>query len=472
MGSLIIGFVFLLAAIAVMFVAFPEPLKIVKKILVPVLFSLSLLTVGSGAVGYNDAGYCQHIRTIMGTESSRCTTGWYFQGWGTTTEWPHFITVAHTTDATGENAVTVFQGSISGPYPVRLGDNWNGDVTQTTRFGIPQDDHQFLKMARDFRSPERLISTTLRPAVTASLDSVANLFTMEEYYAGGKRDQFKTEFRDAMEKGRAQVRQVTATFVGGINRSGAAASDLEAVQDTSVIGDETTRRNIMEKVLVNGQEVREPHAFMEYGIDISSAIIENLDPDDRFEEQIQARKDAASRRIVAQEQRKEQEEQRLLAIQAGETEIAKRQAQAKVEQIEQTTNAETQKMLALIEASRMKEQAEVDRQTAEIRYEQAKVDGEAQKVLADAEAYAKQAILEADDALAQKLEAWVNVQRVWADAASNINVPSTVFQMGGEGGTSGNALGTVEAFMAMMMANAAQSINLDPSIGTAPKAAE
>ena len=49
---------------------------------------------------------------------------------------------------------------------------------------------------------------------------------------------------------------------------------------------------------------------------------------------------SASRGIVAREQRLEQEEQRLLAIQAGETQIAKRQAEAKVVQIQQTTDAE------------------------------------------------------------------------------------------------------------------------------------
>ena len=215
-----------------------------------------------------------------------------------------------------------------------------------------------------------------------------------------------------------------------------------------------------------GNDIRVPHDYAQWGIVVAQAILENLDPDDRFEEQIQARKDAASRRIVAREQRLEQEEQRLLAIQAGETDIAKRQAAARTEQIQATTDAETQKQLALIAAEQQREQADIARQTAGINLEKARIDAEAVTVAADAEAYAKSAILEADGALAQKLDAWVEAQRVWASAAAQINVPSTVIAGGGEGGTAGSALGTVDQFMQLMMMKTAQDLQVDPTIRT------
>jgi regulator of protease activity HflC (stomatin/prohibitin superfamily) len=462
MFSIVFTIILLTAAGILTFVTVPEVFKRVKRMITAAIVSVALLTVSLGAVSYNDAGFCQHVRTIFGNETSTCETGWYFAGWGVNTAWPHYITVAHTFAATGENAGTVFQGSIAEPYRVRLADNWTGDVTQTTRFGIPQDEAQFLEMARTFRTPERLINTTLKPAVTASLDSVSNMFTMEEYYSGGKRDQFKSEFKDAIEKGRAQVKQVSLNQAGGVIRNRAAPSDSEVAQDTSEIGDTEVRRIIMEKVTdASGNDVRIPHDFTEIGIIVASAILENLDPDDKYEEQINDRKAAASRRVVAREQRLEQEEQRLLAIQQGETDIAKRQAAAKVEQIEKTTNAETTKKLALIEAERMKEEAEIAKQTASINLERARIDAEAVTVAADAEAYAKEAILLADGALAQKLEAWLAAQRVWADAASKINVPSTVI---GSSETSGNALGTVEQFMNMLMVKTARDLQVDTSI--------
>lgn len=467
MFGLILGIALIVGAFLIhAFLRAPE-LQPIRKLVTGVVGVFGLFVATSGTVGYNDAGFCQHTRTIFGNETSTCETGWYFAGWGNSTAWPHYITVAHTLDATGENSGTVFQGSIAEPYRVRLADNWTGDVTQTTRFGIPQDSAQFLEMARTFRTPERLINTTLKPAVTASLDSVSNMFTMEEYYSGGKRDQFKSEFKDAIEKGRAQVRQISLNQAGGVIRSRAASSDSDVAQDTSEVGDTEVRKVLMEKVTdSSGNDVRTPHDFAEIGVTVASAILENIDPDDEYERQIGERKKAASRRVVAREQRLEQEEQRLLAIQQGETDIAKRQAGAKVEQIEQTTNAETAKKLALIEAERMREEAEIAKQTAAINLERARIDAEAVTVAADAEAYAKEAILLADGALAQKLAAWTEAQKVWADAASKINVPATV--IGGEGGSAGNALGTVDTFMQMLMIKTAKDLQVDPTVAATP----
>lgn len=120
----------------------------------------------------------------------------------------------------------------------------------------------------------------------------------------------------------------------------------------------------------------------------------------------------------------------MLAIAKGEREVAERQAQAKVRQIEQTTNAETEKQLAIRSANKLKEQAEIDRERSVILLEKAEIDAEAVKVAADAEADAKAAVLEADNALAQKLEAEISIQRVWADAYAKRNVPTYVFGAG------------------------------------------
>jgi regulator of protease activity HflC (stomatin/prohibitin superfamily) len=457
MFGIFVGVVLLLGAIALLFVPIDPVLRKVKVLGVSVLIGLGGLFSLGGAAGYNDAGYCQHVRTIFGNESATCETGWYFAGWGTATSWPHFITVQNTMDQEADGS------AIYPPYKVRLADNWNGDITQATRFGIPQDSDQFLKMARDFRSPDRLITTMLKPAVTSSLDSVSNMYTMEEYWAEGKRDEYKSEFADAVTKGRAEVRQVSLNEAGGVIRGRNAPSIDPNVQDTSVIEDTEVRRVYMEKIQdASGNDIRIPHDYSKYGIVVSQAILENLDPDDKFEDRIQARKDAASRRIIAQEERREQEEQRLLAIQKGETDVAVRQAAAKTEQIQKTTEAETTKQLALIAAEQRRAEAEIAKETAELALDKAKIDAQSVTVAADAEAYAKQAILEADGALAQKLAAWTEAQKVWADAASKINVPATV--IGGSEGATGSALGTVDTFMQMMMVKTARDLQVDPTV--------
>jgi hypothetical protein len=429
-----------------------------KRVVGSILGVVALASVTIGGFAYNDAGYCQHVRTIFGTESSVCEAGWYFEGWGWSNQWPWAITIAHSTNPEADGS------SVSAPREVRMADNWMGHVTQVTRFEIPQGEDEFLNMSRKFRTPERLISSVLLPAVTSSLDSVSNMFTMEEYYSGGKRDQYKTEFRDAIESGRPVVRQVSKLIDTGVGMDGARANDSDVAEPTSSAGDATQLVTVTEKILdERGVPLREAHDYQEFGIISASAILENLDPDDTFEEQIKARKEAASRRIVAREQRKEQEEQRILAIQAGQTAIAKRQAAAEVEQIEKTTNAETTKKLALIEAERMREEARIAKETSEINLEKARIDAQAVQVAADAEAYQKREILEADGALAQKLDALVRINAEWASAASQIKVPQTVFTGSGDTST-GNAMTTVDQFMQMMMVKSARDLQVDPSI--------
>lgn len=463
MFSLIAGVLLTIVGVALFIVKVPDYFETfytkLKNYAASMVVALGLLVGASGAVGYNEAGYCQHVRTIWGSESSACETGWYGLGWGRSSAWPHFITVANTLDNSSDGS------SVSGPYRVRLADNWSGDVTQTTRFAIPQDSAQFLSMARTFRSPERLISTTLKPSVVASMDSVANMFTMEEYYAGGKRDQFKSEYKDAIEKGRAKVTQIEVSRHANVKGADASASDADVAKNTSEVGDTTINRLVIQKVIdeKTGEVVRVAHDYTDHGIVVASAILENVDPDDVFEQQIKARKDAASRRIVAREQRLEQEEQRLLAIQAGQTNVAKRQAEAQVAQIEQTTNAETTKKLALISAEKLREEARIAKETSIINLDKAKIDAKAVEVLADAEAYKKREIMKADGALAQKLEAWTVAQQHWAQAAANIKVPSTVFAGGNS--NAGNALGTVDQFMQMMMVKSAKDLQFSPTIG-------
>ena len=86
--------------------------------------------------------------------------------------------------------------------------------------------------------------------------------------------------------------------------------------------------------------------------------------------------------------------------------------------------------MAITSANELKEQSEIDRERSVILLEKAEIDAEAVKVAADAEAYAKAAVLEADNALAQKLEAEISIQRVCAEAYAKRNVPTYVFSAG------------------------------------------
>jgi len=79
----------------------------------------------------------------------------------------------------------------------------------------------------------------------------------------------------------------------------------------------------------------------------------------------------------------------------------------------------------------------------------------------------------ADNALAQKLEAEIQIQRLWAQAFAQRKVPTNVF--GGSGNSSGQSGtpvgsdGEVKAFMQMLTLDAAKRLNYQREINTSVK---
>ena len=457
MFSIIVGLT--IAAVAIVIWRMQLNPAIPKSIIAGMMLLVAAAIGGSGSVSYNDAGYCVHIRTIVGTESSKCDIGWYFSGWGNSTTWPHFITVGNVADP-----ADIKQDSIStyleGPYRVKLADNWAGDVTQTTRFGIPQNEEKFLKMSRDFRTPENLIRSTLVTTVKASLDTTANLFTMEEYYSGGQRDAFKNEFYQTVIHGPAVTEKITD--MDEIQKR-VAPSASEVAADTAETGSDVNIQIVEKKTDATGQDIRpnEP-GYTAYGITVSTAIVENLNPDDAYETQVVKRKEALGRRVIARDQRFEQEEVRLLKIAETETAIAEAQGRAREVQIKQTTEAETTKKLALIKDEQMREQAAIQKQTAQISLEKAEIDAKAKIVTAEAEAEQRRLAMAADNALQVKLDAEVQIQQHWAEAYAKRAVPSVVF--GSNGDTPTGADSEATNLIKLLTAETAKKLAYDRTI--------
>ena len=207
-----------------------------------------------------------------------------------------------------------------------------------------------------------------------------------------------------------------------------------------------------------GIPLRKSQRFIDYGVSVVEARVTQMDPNQRFVERMQLKQKASADRAIAREQRVQEEEQRLLAIARGEREVAERQAKAKVDQIQRTTEAETEKQLAITQAQKQKEQSEIEKETAQIQLEKARIEAETRRTLADAEAYQKKAVLQADNALAQKLDAEIEIQKIWAQAFANRKVPQYVFGSG-DGGTPTGSDGETRAFMQMLTLDAAKRLN-------------
>lgn len=343
------------------------------------------------------------------------------------------------------------------PQNIMFLDQVDANAQATVRFLIPTDEVAFTRLAHEYRTPENLLRTALIPAFKETLQANASLMSAEEYYSGG-RTEFNNEFENQMTNGIYVVRREEENLAQLRRQKGTANVALGTEQED--FGDETRVSFVVNKVRdSDGQPLRKRQKFVDYGITVVDARITQMNPNQRFVERMQLKQKASADRAIAREQRIQEEEQRLLAISRGEREVAERQAKAKVEQIQATTEADTQKQLAITEAEKLQAQANIQRETAKINLEKAEIEAQTLRTLAEAEAYQKKVILQADNALAQKLDAEIQIQRIWAESFAKRAVPQYVF--GANGNTPTGSDSEARMFMQMLTMDAAKRLSYD-----------
>lgn len=451
--------------------AFPVPKYVNTGILV-VAFAFLGLGMWNQVFFYAEPGYIYHVRTIFGQEKVVDSVGYNTHLFGRYNAWKKAMSIvakpsyaaANEDDTTAEDDSAVASASL-GPVRTIFLDQVDAQISATARFLLPSDETSFLRIAREYRSPDNLLRTTLLPAFRETLQANAALMGAEDYFAGG-RTQFNIDFEDQLKQGlflverREEVKRTPQANAGSANAS------LETEQKE--FGEDEQVVFVVEKITdASGVPVRKEQSYEVLGITVVESRITDVQPNAKFNERMQLKQQASADRAVAREQRIQEEEQRLLAEARGEREVAERKAQALVEQIERTTKAETEKQLAITEATKQKESAEIEKERSEILLEKARIDAEAVRVAADAEAYQKREILEADNALAQKLDAEIAIQKVWAEAYAKRAVPQYVFggsNSTGPDGTPVGADGEAMTFMQLMTMQAAKQLNNDRSV--------
>ncbi len=435
------------------------------KALAPLALIAAAVMIGKESVFYAEPGYVYHVRTITGQEHAVSDVGYQFFLWGRWNAWKRALTVQAVAGGLEQMAYAEIEGAETSasmpPLNIMYLDQVDADAEATVRFSIPTDNDGFLRLAHEYRTPANLLRTALIPAFKETLQATASLMSAEEYYSGA-RTEFNSEFENQMNNGIYLVRREETYADSPRKVKGSANVTLGSEQEE--FGDESKVVYVVRKVTdESGNPLRKAQKFTGFGISVVDARITNMTPNTRFVERMQLKQKASADRAIAREQRIQEEEQRLLAIARGEREVAERQAMAKVEQIQKTTDAETDKQLALTRATKLREQAEIERDTASINLDKARIEAETQRTLADAEAYKKREILKADNALAQKLDAEIEIQRLWADAFARRSVPTNVF--GGSGSTPTGSDGEVRAFMQMLTLDAAKRLASERDVG-------
>ncbi|MCK4494691.1 MAG: hypothetical protein KAU26_11580, partial [Methylococcales bacterium] len=328
---------------------------------------------------YAEPGYIYHVRTITGNEKVISDVGYNSYLFGRYNSWKRAMTVqASSLQQKGLLGRSVTQGGTGSiqaehdtanasamlpPLNIIFLDQVDANVEATVRFSMPTEPELFLKLAHEYRSPANLLRTALIPAFKETLQATGSLMSAEEYYSGG-RTEFNNEFETQITTGLLVVRREERIVKTKQKISGSANASLGDQQKT--YGNDSKMIYVVKKLLdKHGIPRRKKQKFGDYGVIVIDARITDLVPNSKFVERMQLKQKASADRAIAREQRIQEEEQRLLAIAKGEREVAERQAKAKVVQIQRTTEAETEKQLAITHALKLKAQSEIGKETAQ-----------------------------------------------------------------------------------------------------------
>ncbi len=441
----------------------PSKLSLFKYVGVPALVAAVGFVSFNGVFFYNEAGFATHVRTIFGEEKIVDDVGYATKWFGRATPWKKALSVqsvlteALEIDDSSDNDSL---GATIEAFPIVFLGNVDAKVESSARFRLPSGE-QFLKIAQEYRNPENFIKTALVPAIKETLQATASLMSADDFYAGA-RSEFAAEFENQLNDGLYLIKRKEIRGPRGHLPSQTAI--LQAGTEQGNFGDNNASQFVTEKVMDSkGIPVRKQQQFRKYGVEVVEARITNVDPNPQYKQRMVKVQQALAELAVARQNRLKEEEEKLLVTARVEKEVKARLQETLRDQIEQTTQAETEKQLAVINAEREKQRAEIEKQTAELLRDKASITAQATKITADAEAYARKAVIEADGALQPKLDALVQINKVWAEAASQAPVPGVM--MGGSGnGASASRQDEIGQLMGILATKAARDLSLDMKV--------
>ncbi|MDH4562400.1 SPFH domain-containing protein [Pseudomonas sp. BN411] len=438
--------------------------QLIKYLGGPALLAVIGLALFNGIFFYNEAGFATHVRTIFGEEKVVEDVGYATKWFGRATPWKKALSVQSVlTEALEKSRNSDSDNDSLGAtieaFPIVFLGNVDAKVESSARFRLPGGD-QFLRIAQEYRNPENFIGTALVPAIKETLQATASLMSADDFYAGA-RSEFAAEFENQLNDGLYLIKRKEVRGPRGALPHQTAI--LQAGTEQGSFGDNSASQFVTEKVVdAKGIAVRKQQQFRKYGVEVVEARITNVDPNPQYKQRMVKVQQALAELAVARQNRLKEEEEKLLVTARGEKEVEARRQETLRDQIERTTQAETEKQLAIINAEREKGRAEIEKQTAELLRDKASITADATKITADADAYAREAVIKADGALQPKLDALIAINKVWAEAAAKAPVPS-VMMAGGQSSTSGRQ-DEIGQLMGVLATKAARDLALDMKV--------
>jgi hypothetical protein len=380
-----------------------------------VVVVLGTLFVGCQAFTTVDKG-TYHVKqaALSGDMSAIMQTGVYGRWFGDVQVWPKADTFYFTKDADeGEKK----DQSIT----VRFVDGSTAQISGTVRITMPTNEKQAISLVTDhgYKSFEDLQYNLILKVVRNSLMLTANMMTSRESYAE-KRNDYVFWTWDQIQNGIYET-----------------AEETKEVSDP-ITGEKLTKTFKIIKRDQEGKAVRQPNTLASTGILVSNFEIKDIAYNEEVTKQIAEQQRATMAVATAKAEALKAEQDKLKIEAEGKAKVATAQYEQEQEKIKE-----------VVQAQKRLEVARLDKDSAELKKQKDILEGQG-------EAEKRKLIMSADGALEKKLQAWVEVNKVYATEFAKQKW-SPEIQMGNSA-AGGNM---AQAMIEMLTAKTAKDLGLE-----------
>lgn len=308
-------------------------LKLISLLVVGVVGLFLLVGVGRGLVGTNNAGFYQIKQTaVTGTMSVIDLPGSYLR----------LFSDIHTYQISdmhyfSKNKLDGGEGAESDPIHVRFNDGGTADISGAIKYRLPVDEAKRLKIHQDFKSYEALKHDLIRQTVAEAMMQTATLMKAEESYST-RRSEFTSLVEDQIKTG---IYETTSRSVKTADADGNELVDHEV---------------FVKRDATNQPVVRKESPLRQYGVEVLSFTIKELDFDQTIDALIQKKKEAEQAKVVARTNAEKAKQDAITAREQGNAQIATEKARQEVEKIKEVTIAQKKFEVSQLE----RKQAEQD----------------------------------------------------------------------------------------------------------------
>lgn len=316
---------------------------------------------------------------------------------------------------------------------VRFNDGGHGNISGSLRYNLPTDPQKMIMLHSTYGSMAAIDHELVRQVVNKSVYMTGPLMSSRESYAEKRAD---------------LINYITDQIIGGVYRT-----QHKQMETTDQLTGQKKNIDFVEPkwngASPNGIEREEESPIQKFGLTAYNITINGIDYDPQVEEQIKQQQQAIMAVQQAMVNAKKAEQDAITTEKQGEANAAKAKWDQEVVKATEVTKAQQEKDVATMQATKNKEVAALDLETAKL---------QAQKTIteAKAEADAKKMAIQADNALQKRLDAYVEVNKNYATAlGAQRQTPDIV--VGSNGGISNTA-----SLMDMFTVKTARDLNVQP----------